>query len=211
MIKLDDNLRVRFAYLIQKIARHGKVSLTVVRAGKEVRLDLPVASRFPQVIPSLDGAYPSYFVCGPLVFSSATRELVGAITSVEMSNAMLAARGSPLLRRMGDKPAFDGEGLVVVSSPFFPHKLSNGYSNPISRVVKTVNGRPIHNLAHLVEVLRECKDEFITIDFDLRGAESLVFPRSELLAVTDEILTDNGVRSQGSPDILAIWDALAAR
>ena len=36
MIKLGANLRVRFQYLVQKIAKNGKVPLTVVRAGKEM-------------------------------------------------------------------------------------------------------------------------------------------------------------------------------
>jgi hypothetical protein len=35
--------------------------------------------------------------------------------------------------------------------------------------------------------------------------ETMVFPRSEMVAATDEILTDNGIRSQGSPDVLQIW------
>jgi len=39
----------------------------------------------------------------------------------------------------------------------------------------------------------------------------LVFRRSEILAATDEILTDNGVRSQGSSDVLALWKAKATR
>jgi len=34
----------------------------------------------------------------------------------------------------------------------------------------------------------------------------MIFPRSEMLAATDEILTDNGVRSQGSSDTMAIWN-----
>jgi hypothetical protein len=72
--------------------------------------------------------------------------------------------------------------------------------------VKNVNGRSIKNLEHLVETLRESKEEFITIEFAGHG-ETLVFPRKEALAATDEILTDNGVRSQGSSDMLAIWNA----
>jgi hypothetical protein len=28
-----------------------------------------------------------------------------------------------------------------------------------------------------------------------------------MLAATDGILTDNGIRSQGSPDTMAIWNA----
>ena len=56
------------------------------------------------------------------------------------------------------------------------------------------------------KVLRDSKDEFIRMEFDMRGAETLVFPRAELVAATDDILTDNGVRSQGSADTLAIWN-----
>ncbi len=33
--------------------------------------------------------------------------------------AMLTYNGSPLMTRMVDKPAFEGERLVVISSPFF--------------------------------------------------------------------------------------------
>jgi hypothetical protein len=58
-----------------------------------------------------------------------------------------------------------------------------------------------------VQVLRDCKDEFIVLDFGLRMAETPVFRRAEMLKATDDILTDNGVRSQGSPDTMAIWNA----
>src|ERR1051325_228961 len=66
MIKAGSNLRVRFAYMIQKIAKNGKLPLTLVRAGKEMQVELPVMSERPMVIPTLQGAYPSYFVYGPL-------------------------------------------------------------------------------------------------------------------------------------------------
>jgi hypothetical protein len=119
----------------------------------------------------------------------------------------LSVQGSPLLSRAWDKPAFDGEALVVVTSPFLPHSLTRGYSNPVGEVVKTVDGIKIKNLAHLVEVLRHSKERFTTIQFENKFGETLVFPRQETIAATDEILTDNGIRSQGSPDMLAIWNA----
>jgi hypothetical protein len=78
-------------------------------------------------------------------------------------------------------------------------------------VVKTVNGIPIKNLGHLVEVLRDTKGRFITIEFDNRMGETLVFSRAEMVAATDEILTDNEVRSQGSPNTLAIWNAKSSQ
>jgi c-di-GMP-related signal transduction protein len=63
----------------------------------------------------------------------------------------------------------------------------------------------------LVEVLRDAKTPFITVEFNSRDGETLVFPRADMTAATDEILTDNGVRSQGSPDTLAIWNAKPAQ
>jgi S1-C subfamily serine protease len=209
MIKLVANLRVHLQYLVQKIAKNEKVPLTVVRAGKETQVELPVSPKHPMVMPDLAGAYPSYFVYGPLVFSGATEQFIGLSRGNRAARwiGWLGAMGSPLVKRMGDKSAFAGEELVVVPSPFFPHKLAKGYSDPICQVVKTVNGIPIKNLGHLVEVLRDAKSQFIIVEFNNRAGETIVFPRADMAAATDEILTDNGVRSQGSPDTMTIWNA----
>ena len=210
MIRVSDNLRVRFPYLIQKLVRENKVPLTLFRDGKELKIEFPVLTHRPLVIPDLDGTYPSYFVYGPMVFSDATHEFIGAGARDRQASGlmgMLTFAGSPLITRVGDKPAFPGERLVAVTSPFFPHKLAKGYSNPAWQVVKTVNGHPIKNLAHLVEVLRDLKEEAVTFEFNMRvTGETMVFSRSEMVAATDTILTDNGIRSQGSPDVLQIWE-----
>ena len=212
MVNLDDNLRVFFKYLVQKDVKDGKVPLTVLRQGREVHIDLPITTGRPRLISELNGAYPSYFVYGPLVFSSATGEYISGLMRGTLGGSrmtVLAITGSPLMTRMGDKPAFAGEQLVVVSSPFFPHRLAKGYSNPALEVVKTVNDIPIKNLSHLVQVLRDCKDSYITIEFYGTTAPILVFPRQEMAAATDTILTDNDIRSQGTPDVMAIWNGKA--
>ncbi len=208
MIALGE-LRVGLAYMVQKVVKDGKVPLTIVRESKEMRVELPVKSSRQMVLSGLNGNYPSYFIYGPLVFSTATTDFLGGLVRGPNGRrwmTLLMGSGNPLLDRVGDKQKFPDERLVVVSSPFFPHKLSKGYSNPLAEVVKTINGTPIKNLPHLVEVLRDCKDEFITIQFDIHRAETLVFRRAEMTAATDEILTDNGVRSQGTPDLMAIWN-----
>ena len=210
MIKLATNLRVRFQYLVQKVARNGKLPLTVVRGSKAMQIELPVSANYPVVIPNLEQGYPSYFVYGPLVFSTATKQFVRGITSGSRGvrwMGWLSYRGSPLLTRISDKPAFADEQLVVVSSPFLPHKLDEGYSDPFCQVVKAINGVPVKNLAHLVAILRDARDKFVTVQFAERDGETMVFPRAEMLAATDEILTDNGIRSQGTPDTMAIWNA----
>jgi len=210
MVKLDKDLRVSFAFLIQRLAKDGVLSLTVVRAGKTLQLQLPVSPEHPTLVRDLHGSYPPYFIYGPLVFSIATWQMV---SSIEGNAGMLRLLGfvkSPLITRALDAPDAELEELVVVSSPFFPHKLANGYSNPAGSVVYAINGTRIRSLRHLVAFLRDLKDPYVTIEFDQKGGEALVFARQAIMAATDEILTDNGVRAQGSPDTLAVWQGKPA-
>jgi S1-C subfamily serine protease len=205
MIKLDKDLRVSFAYLIQRLASNDKVPMTVIRAGKSLQIQLPVSAQHPTLIRDLQGEYPSYFIYGPLVFSPATFQFLSGFKGNANTARMLGFVKSPLVTQMLDAPNADQEELVVVSSPFFPHNLVNGYSNPMGSVVYSINGTRVRSLRHLVALLRDLKDPFVTFEFDQKGGEALVFSRQAIAASTDEILTDNGVRSQGSPDILTVW------
>jgi S1-C subfamily serine protease len=208
MIKLGSNLRVDFRYLIQNVASKGKVALTVVRAGKPTQIELPTPTRRPMLIPALEDEYPSYFIYGPMVFSRATLQFNGYIAG--RAGTALGFVHNPLVTRIGDPPDADREELVVVSSPLFPNKLSKGYSNPSGDVVRAVNGTKIHSLAQLVAVLRDLKDEYVSFEFDGEGGEGIVLPRAEAVAATDDILNDNDIRAQGSPELLKIWQAKGA-
>ena len=205
MIKLGRDLRVSFGYLIQRLAKNGELPLTVVRSGKSSKIQLPVSAEHPTLIADLHGNYPPYFVYGPLVFSTATWQFISGLQGNAGVLRALGFEKSPLVTRALDAPDADLEELVVISSPLFPHKLANGYSNPAGSVVYAVNGTHIKSLHQLVAVLRDLKDPFVTIEFDQKGGEALVFSRPAIVAATDEILTDNGVRAQGSPDTLAVW------
>ncbi|MDE0856765.1 MAG: trypsin-like peptidase domain-containing protein [Nevskia sp.] len=207
-IALTPDLRVNFQYLVQKVAKNGKLPLGIVRAGKPLQLQVPVSADKPMLISDLHGSYPPYFIYGPLVFSKASYQFLGFLSSRELMSMFSYVR-SPLLNQIGDKPDATREELVVVSSPFFPHKLSKGYSSAAGSVVRSVNGTPVRSLRHLVALLRDLKDEFVTFEFDNRGGEALVFPRAEMVAATDEILTDNGVRAQGTPELLQVWQGKA--
>ena len=204
MITYGNDLRLDFQYLIQKVAKDGKVPLTIVREGKELNVELPVMPERPLLIPALDGKYPSYYIFGPMVFSKATAEFMQDINGSRGSALnYLSFIGSPLVTRRGDAPAFPGEELVVVSSPLFSHKLVLGYEKePVSWVVKSVNDIPIKNLNQLVQVLNDSKDEFLKFTFDGLGLETFVFPRQEMKDSTDDILSDNDIRAQGSPDVM---------
>jgi S1-C subfamily serine protease len=206
MVQVGPDLRIHFFYLVQHVAKNGKVPLTIVRGGKTMVVQIPVSPNYPMLIPTKDGSYPSYFIYGPMVFSGASGDIASALSRYTYGSSA-GFFTSPLITRMLDAPAFTGEELVVVPSPFFPHKLAKGYSSPAGGVIKTVDGVPVKNLRHLVELLRDAKGEFITFSFAPRGRETMVFSRKELEASMEEILNDNGIRAQGSADLMAVWNA----
>ncbi len=211
-IPFGENGRVAFTYQTQRSSvPGGTVGITVLRNGREMGMSLPVETNRPMLVPYREGKYPSYFIIGPIAFAAATTEIYNITSRAEQLASILAYRGSPLVTRRMDRPAFDGEELVYVPSPFFPHKLAKGYGDPTFSTVKSINGTPVRNLAHMVALIRDSADEFLAIEFAEKDTEILVFPRAAMIAATDGILSDNGVRSQGSPDMMAVWNAKQAR
>ena len=205
MVKLGSSLRVRFQYRIQQVAKNGKVPMTIIRGGKPMKVEVPATGARPLLIPDLDGGYPSYFIYGPMVFSRATSEFMSFVSGSAPGMNAFAFNANPLVTQRGDSPTPEREELVVISAPFFPHKLVSGYSNRFGSVVESVNGKHVRSLAHLVELLRNLKDEQIVLRFDQRYGETMVLPRQATLEATEGILSDNGVRSQGSEDMMKVW------
>jgi S1-C subfamily serine protease len=211
MVDLSADVRVNFEYLVQKDVRDSKVPLTIFRHGATLHVEVPVAYGRPLLVHNLRGQYPSYFIYGPIVFTRATSGFLAALQNNARLLDTLSFIGSPLVTQRGNAPSPERQDLVVIAAPFFPNKLVEGYGNHTGSVVYAVNGTRIVSLAQLVAVLRDLKSEYVVIDFDSRSTESLVFPRAAMVAATEEVLADNGVRAQGSPDMLAIWQGKAQK
>jgi S1-C subfamily serine protease len=203
MVRLPGGLRIPFNGLIPRLVKKGAVPITVLRQGKRLELSLPVTTQDHRLVREFQGEQLSYFIHGPLVFSPAREEAIRWY--VQYGNATLGR--SPLLARRGDRVRFPGEELVVVTSRLFDHKIAKGYNDPFGQVLESVNGHKIRNLRHLVEVLRDSRDPFLTFRFAEEGAEVLVFDRKKLNAATEEVLEEAGIAPtrRGSKDMLAVW------
>ena len=205
MIRTGQNLHVRFQYAVPRVAAGGKVPLTIVRAGKTMKVQVPVSVQRKLLVSSLDGQYPSYFVYGPIVFTRVTAEFVAPFAgNVQAMNA-LTLTSSPLVTRRGEYATAEREEMVAISAPFFAHRSMNGYGNRFGAVIQSVGGTPVKSLAHLVTLLRDAKEELITLRFEMRSAETMVVRRKEMVEITEKILDDNSIRQQGSSDMMAIW------
>ena len=63
----------------------------------------------------------------------------------------------------------------MVSSPFFPHKLANGYSNPAGSVVHSVNGTHIKSLRTWSRCCAISRIRSSRSNSTSKGGEALVF------------------------------------
>lgn len=204
-VKIGDDLRLSFQYFVPKLAKEGSVQLTVFRDGKLSDVQVPVRSDGNFVMPFLMEKYPRYFICGPLIFMPASQNLIHGLISASGSwMSMLMTSQSPLVARAMDHPAFEGEEIVTLGYGLLPHKTSKGYTLSPFSIVSHINGTAVRNLAHVVELIRDTKDEFLTIDVAGSGTP-LVFRREEILRATEDILSDEGIRKQYSDDLESVW------
>ncbi len=214
MVRVAGDRLMRFPYLIQRLARANKVPMTVIRDGRKVSVDVPVGPEHNTwLVPYLGSDSPSYFLYGPLIFTELTDDYVRGLTQVsgDESNRVAAIMGglyagNPLFVRYGDRPAFAGERLVIIGHPPFVHKLSKGYHIDYALTLNEINGVHVRNLKHAVEVLRDATGEFVEFTFHGRNSQVVVFKRKDVESAMEEILSDNGIRHQSSPDLAPVWN-----
>jgi S1-C subfamily serine protease len=206
------DLRLSALYLVQKHAKDGALDLTVLRSGQPRRIRVPVLRQRHLVMPYLRNRNPRYFIYGPLVFCAASQEYIEKLGNPwELYHAR---QGSPLMVRRYDKPAFGGEEIVVVCSPTLPHPITKGYDDANGFVLREVDGVPVQNLKHLVEILRDGKGAQVAFKFAKmanRMQENMVFDRRAVVAATEDILKEFGIRYQFSEDLRPVWEIATGR
>ena len=210
MVHAEGDRLIKFKYLIQRLVHDGKLSLTIMRDNLERKIEVPVKPNLRHwLYPALALERLSYFVYGPLVFTEATADYVRSVSDESPLLDLVRSR-NPLYTRYGDLRSFPDERIVIVTYPMFTHKIGKGYEDPYTHAVAEVNGVHIRNLRHFVEVLRDATDEFTELTFHGNFTDEIVFNHREALEATAEILNDNGIRQQFSPDIAPIWNVKKA-
>jgi hypothetical protein len=205
-VDFGGNLRLDAKYLLQRLAKDGRIACKIWRGGEEIAVDVPVRYELEQVIPALRNDRPRYFNYGPFVFSTVTQELLGRVDD----RGRFPRGAMPLVARLGDRPEYPGEEIVLISSRVFSHPITKGYDEPFLFVVDAINDVKVKNLQHLVEILRDMKDRYVAFTFAGVGSstpEIPVFEHAKMLEATETVMNDNGIRSPYSEDMGKVWNA----
>ncbi len=205
-VRVHGDLQLPASYLVPRLAEGGKVAVTMVRNGVTQRLQVPVSAKSGRLIRFAGHEYPRYFIYGPLIFTAVTDSYIRSLSESQQAVLYMMLSGSPMVTRLTDLASFEGEELVGVVPPMFPHRVSKGYDLKVLAVVSHVNDVKVKNLVHLVEMLRDSRDEYVVFRFAGLMNETLVFRREEIEAAAEEILSDYGIRHQCSEDLRGVWE-----
>jgi len=81
-VRIEGDRRIKSECLVQRLTRDGRLPLVVLRDGREVKLDLPVAPALPRLYSSSAEKPLSYFIFGPLAFTEATEDYIVSVSTM---------------------------------------------------------------------------------------------------------------------------------
>ena len=202
-VQITDDTKLNYQYVIPHLDNDGKVPATIIRDGETMEIEIPVHTGRDLLIPVLAGDYPSYFIHGPILFTTPSQEFLKQIRYAAISLANLE---SPLINRSVERPSEPGHQLVIVGPRLFTHATSEGYQGTGLGVVETIDGTEVKSLAHAAELLQTGTDEYVKIELKGCATRLLTFRRDEIADATEEILEDEGIRSQFSDDLDDVFE-----
>lgn len=209
LVSVTEDLRLYFEYFVHHgLNEDDTVTLSVLRDGEEIEVRSPVVRGDDDFFPELDNTYPSYLVFGPLVFTPVYQAHVYGLDLDRM-----AGRRSPMVGR-----AFTGrdedaqiQEYVILAGGLLNHRINLAYQMPPFSTLKSVNGTMITSFEQAVKTIRDAaqsSEEFITFEFYDRGADRLVYKRTDILNSVEDILNENGIRRPLSSDVADLWPDL---
>ena len=203
MVSISEGLRVGMGHLVSRKPAGSSIKLTILREGKRLELDVPTVTQSDNLIQPMTGTRPTYFIYGGLVFAPVTTELRQAAGANFF--ALLGYRGYLLprfVRKNREKP---DDQIVVTCSPIIPHKLNKGYSITPLSVVTHVNDQPIHNLRHMIQLIKDNKEDFLVFTFEEDYETKKVLSPKRVGKYMPEILRNNNIPFACSEDLRDLW------
>nr|AFK37778.1 unknown [Lotus japonicus] len=94
---------------------------------------------------------------------------------------------------------FKGEQIVILSQ-VLANELNIGYEDMSNQQVVKFNGTRIKNTHHLAHLIDSCKGRYLCFEFE--DSYVAVLEREAVAAASSSILTDYGIPSERSSDLL---------
>ncbi|KAK3004157.1 hypothetical protein RJ639_019053 [Escallonia herrerae] len=166
--------RIAFRYLISKKFTGDVAELGIIRDGAFMKVQAVMSPRVHLVPYHIEGGQPSYLIVAGLVFTPLSEPLIDEECEDSIGLKLLAKARYSLAR-------FKGEQIVILSQ-VLANDVNIGYEDMSN------------------EQASSCKDKFLVFEFE--DNYLAVLEREVSAAASSRILTDYGIPSQRSSDLL---------
>jgi hypothetical protein len=156
-VALDDEVRVGADHIVNTHQVGEDLVLTIFRQGEELELSIPLTATIHQrsLVPLKSfEEEPRYFVYGGLVFTPLTRNYLERYGNQAPRH---------LLRYTRNHWQSDEQRRVVVLQRVLPAAVNQGYHGMTHRVITSVDGQPVRDLAHLIELIEAVEGPLVTL------------------------------------------------
>jgi hypothetical protein len=150
-----------------------KVPVRLLREGKEMNLQVPVARRHPEQYlsePYIIDRAPNYYVLGGLVLQELSRQYLKEFGADWARKAPLDLAHIDRTQSESDE---ESRRHVVVLSRVLPSDVTVGYEDLRHLILKAINGQTIKDLSDVPESLKKAVNGVHRIE--LSGDPSLIF------------------------------------
>lgn len=215
-VAFDANTQVSYGYAVERSEQDGRLPLSILRDGKEMKVEVPLFTDGHFLQAYRPNATPSYFVYGPVVFGVASAEYLDAMEvilsrggssagSVFRLMARMQQAGNPIVTRRFDRVVDRNQELVTVTK-LISNRMTRDTSVLLPAVVRTINGERVKNLASAATIISQLDDEFLVIEFEDNAGTVVAFDRQEIERQHEQIMEDNGIVRAASKDLRDVWD-----
>lgn len=204
-IALRSHDRVHFSYLISRQQVGATITVDILRAGQPRTLAITLRKLVTLVPPPLPGHRPSYLIFAGLVFLPLTYDYM---TTWKWENV------TPRFKHYyyNRLPSARHEQIVLVNQ-VLAHDINVGYHQIHGAVVERINGIDIVSLRDVPRALAAPLGRHHVIELDYHGTRGessdfhasygtrIVIDAAEAERATAEILAQNGIAADRSPDL----------
>ncbi|CAL0316187.1 unnamed protein product [Lupinus luteus] len=191
-VPFRSNERIAFHYLISQKFPGDTAELGIIRAGTSMKVKVVLNPRVHLVPYHIDGGQPSYLIIAGLVFTPLSEPLIEEECEDTIGLKLLAKARYSLAK-------FEGEQIVILSQ-VLANEVNIGYEDMNNLQVLKFNGTRIKNIQHLAHLVDSCKDRYLCFEFE--DSYVAVLERKAAATASSCILTDYGIPSERSPDLL---------
>lgn len=193
-IELNTGSRVRMGYLVTKHFIGEVLKVAVLRKATVVDISVTLKdNKFSRLVPGMQHEKsPRYYIFGGLIFQPLTLDLLVSIGGSQWP--MVVSSILNHYYRQGEKSLERDE--VVVLSRVLPDISTIGYQDVRNVVVSKINGTSIKNIRHLIEIVKNSKEDLLTITLQDEG--EVVISKKMSKAANENILAKYKIPSDRS-------------